>query len=364
MKIVFAGGRVFLHLFLVSSLIFPAGLWAAAGRRDLVIEEFKERDINLWVLSVGVSQYANESLNLQYADNDAEKVAGLLASQKGVLFDEVNTHVLVNDKATRENILVAMSDFLGQAAGDDVVVIFLAGHGLSDRKTGTYYFVPHNADDTNLIHAGLPMQMFNEAIKRLQTHVNKVILLNDTCHAGGMQMGARGVSAGEDLTESLIKANGQYVLSASQAGEISLEREDFRFEGDDKGHGAFTYALLDGLRGKAADKEGVVWVSDLFGHVSKKVPRLTTGQQHPHHQMRGTDMPLFVLSDGTADTEAGANAAPVDIAANTPSLAAGGAKTGSKTWLWLLLGAAAAGGAGVAGWWCGGGLGRRRWGRQ
>ena len=67
------------------------------------------------------------------------------------------------------------------------------------------------------------MQMFNEAIKRLQTHVNKVVLLNDTCHAGGMQMGARGVSAGEDLTQSLVKANGQYVLSASQSGEISLE---------------------------------------------------------------------------------------------------------------------------------------------
>jgi uncharacterized caspase-like protein len=210
-------GRLGLHLLLALQLISPAGLWAAnnpqepttgksrgSGTRDLKIEEFKERDITLWVLSVGVSQYANKAFNLQYADHDAESVADLLATQKGLLFDDVQTRVLINDQATRENILVAMSDFLGQAAGDDVAIIFLAGHGLQDRKTGTYYFVPHNADDSNLIHAGLPMQMFNEAIKRLQTHVDKVILLNDTCHAGGMQMGARGVSVGEDLTANPV----------------------------------------------------------------------------------------------------------------------------------------------------------------
>jgi hypothetical protein len=58
-------------------------------------------------------------------------VVGLFGG--GVLFNEVFTRQLTNEKATREEILKAISEFLGQATPDDVVLIFMAGHGLQDR---------------------------------------------------------------------------------------------------------------------------------------------------------------------------------------------------------------------------------------
>jgi len=110
------------------------------------------------------------------------------------------------------------------------------------------------------------------------------------------------VNSGEDLTEALANASGQFVLSASKAGEESLEDESYKLAGGNRAHGAFTYSLLRGLSGAAADTSGVVWLSDLFGHVSREVPRLTEGRQHPYSQSSGTDLPLFVLGEGSQVT--------------------------------------------------------------
>ena len=342
MKRIATLSRIGLCLSFVLQLLFPASFWAAARSRDLVVEEMKDT-VALWVLAIGVSEYADERISLQYADHDAVKIAQLLKTQEGLLFNEVFTQVLVNEQATREGILQAMGRFLGQAAEEDVVLIFLAGHGLQDRQTDTYYFVPYNANTEDLIVAGLPMPMFNEACKKIQRNVRKLILWLDTCHAGAVSVAARGVNVGEDLAEALSQAEGQYVLSASKAGEESYEDAQYRFEGEDRAHGAFTYSLLRGLQGEAADEEGVVWISDLFSHVSKEVPRLTEGKQHPYSQGQGTNLPLFVV-----DERVGAVIGAPAIVPVAPGPGAGlmPAKKGSKKWLWFLVGGAAAAGGG------------------
>ena len=340
MNMICHAGRFALSALLVVQLIIPAGMAAAMESRALQVESLKKKAA-LWVLTIGVSDYADPRISLQYADNDAIQIANAMQTQQGVLFREVFTRVLVNEQATRGEILREMSQFIGQAASDDVVLVFMAGHGLQDRQTGTYYFVPHNANAENLAYEGLPMPMFDEAVKRIRANVNKVILWMDTCHAGAMTVASRGVNSGEDLAEALAEATGQYVLSASKAGEESLEDASFSFDGE-SAHGAFTYSLLRGLSGAAADSTGVVWLSDLFGHVSREVPRLTTGRQHPHSQTIGTNLPLFVLADAALH-QGTASVSPTTID-NSVLITRPSSKGGSKKWLWLLLGVAAAGG--------------------
>ncbi len=322
--------RTGLCLLLVLQLVLPPEVWAGKDhKRGLQVDALKKRAA-LWVLTIGVSEYEDKRISLLFADHDAEMIAKVLKTQEGVLFREVFTRVLVNPDATREGILKAMSEFLGQASQDDVILLFLAGHGVQDRRTGSYYFLPHNANGENLIYTGLPMSTFEEAVKRLQTHVDKLVLWLDTCHAGAMRIGVRGVDVGEDLYEALDSASGQYVLSASKAGEESLEDESFVLEGQKRAHGAFTYSLLRGLQGEAADTTGVVWLSDLFGHVSREVPRLTQGQQHPHGQIEGTDLPLFVLGEPEpADTTITLADTTITIDLTTG--------TGGKKWWWLLF---------------------------
>jgi uncharacterized caspase-like protein len=329
--------------------LLPDSADAQMQSRDLVLEGFREKPIALWVLSIGVSEYADRRIDLQYADHDAQSIAAVLQTQQGLLFDEVFTKVLTDKEATRQEILRGMSEFLGQASSDDVVLIFLAGHGLQDRQTGTYYFVPHNASTDNLVYEGLPMSNFDEAVRRLKARINKVILWLDTCHAGAVTVAARGVKVGEDLSQALSSASGDYVLSASLAGEESLEDATYRLEGEERAHGAFTYSLLRGLLGAAADESGVVWLSDLFGHVSKEVPRLTGGRQHPHSDMRGTDMPLFVQSNYDAG-----HSAPEKPLAPLPIITG---KKKSRTWLWAVGGGALLGTGALIGLSGGGGGG-------
>src|SRR5262249_30694334 len=70
-------------------------------------------------------------------------------------------------------------------------------------------------------------------------------------------------------------------------------------------HGAFTYAVLEGLRGAAdSDADGALTVSELFGYVARRVPSLTQGRQHPYNKMEGTDFTLMRVASGSSQPTA------------------------------------------------------------
>ena len=248
---------------------------------------------NLWVLAIGVSGYKDSNLNLKYADNDARSIAKALKAQEGKLFDEVHYKLLLNEEGTRENILEGMSKFLGMASYDDLVIIFMAGHGVKDKQTGSYYFITHDASPDTLMTRGLLWSTFDEAQRRLTSNVSKLMLWIDTCHAGAMKVAMRGAEAGEELSQALKSAEGTFVLAASKPGEESEESARFSLPGETGGHGVFTYALLEGLQYKAdMDNDKSITVSELSSYVAKRVPRLTNGKQHPFFRMSGTDVPI------------------------------------------------------------------------
>jgi hypothetical protein len=250
----------------------------------------------LWGLAIGVSRYDGTTLDLKYAADDATSLAESLKRQEGKLFSEVHFETLVNEAVTRDSIIQSISRHLGKAAPDDVVFIFIAGHGVKHRQSGSYYFVPYDADFDSILTKGLRMSDFEEAVNILSKNVNKVILAMDTCHAGAMRVGVRAQDSGEDLAEALREASGLYILAASKGGEESLENEKFKVDKQDSGHGAFTYALLEGMSGKANyDSDNYISLNELFQYVAKQVPRLTDGKQHPYFRSEGTDMPLIVL---------------------------------------------------------------------
>jgi uncharacterized caspase-like protein len=69
--------------------------------------------------------------------------------------------------------------------------------------------------------------------------------------------------------------NGIVVFTSSTGNELSLERDEWM-------NGAFTKAVVEGLRGAAAQPQApVVMISDLEGYVSRRVRDLTGGNQKP-----------------------------------------------------------------------------------
>jgi len=84
--------------------------------------------------------------------------------------------------------------------------------------------------------------------------------------------------------------NGIVVFTSSTGNELSQELEQYK-------NGAFTLAVVEGMRGAAARPQTpVIMISDLQGYVSRRVRDLTKGNQKPMVAMPKTveDYPISI----------------------------------------------------------------------
>jgi len=236
---------------------------------------------DLYVLAVGISQYANGAYNLQYAAADARSITEALGAQGGPdrLYARCYPTVLTDAEATAANIKAALWDLQNRATSKDTVVFFVSGHGLKD-PAGHYYLATHETDITRLADTALPWEDFRNAVWRLQA--KQILMLIDTCHAESA-LGQQAAST-EVLAEDLAERAGVMVLAGSTGDEAS-------FEGEQWGHGAFTRALLDLLEGKGP--AATVTLDVLSRYVPERVAELTDDQQHARIPLL-TDFPLDV----------------------------------------------------------------------
>jgi hypothetical protein len=246
----------------------------------------------LFILAVGVNRYANPLYNLNFARQDAEEFAGFFTTQQRRLFSEVQTKVLLDEQATRGNILEGL-DWLGGMAQNDMAIIFLAGHGQTS-DSNHFYFLGHDADFEKLRQTGIK---WTELRDTLQALPGVVILMADACHAGAATRENRrrdgsSVWNPEELARAFAGwETGVVVFMASLGREFSVENSAW-------GHGAFTKALLDGIRGAADyEKDDILYLSELTTYVERTVPKLTNNSQHPtiHKPETVPDYPIAVL---------------------------------------------------------------------
>jgi len=241
--------------------------------RRLARGEVAQLEGDLYVLSIGVSRYKNlpREEQLQFAHNDARAMAEFFKGQEGRLFRQVHVRLLVDEQATKEAIQSALFELIERVKRSDTVVLFFAGHGLRDEDFN-YYFAPHELDLKDIKGTGVATVVFETALSKVDA--KQIFAFFDTCHSGGV-LGELRVGT-ERLTEGLMKKAGVTVFCSSTGEEVSFEREAW-------GHGAFTLALLEGLKGEAdrLPKDGSVTIAELQAFVSSRVSELTEGRQNP-----------------------------------------------------------------------------------
>ncbi|MBA3017350.1 MAG: caspase family protein [Proteobacteria bacterium] len=231
---------------------------------------------NLWILAIGVNQYQDKKINsLDYPADDAQGIVKAFTGQKGRLFRDVKSLVLSDHSSTKptyENVIDNL-EYLSQAGSNDVVVLFIAGHGINDDR-GNYYFLPC---DTVLEKDGSIKKskaISWQAIKNVLDLPAKKLVFVDTCHAegaGGKK--TRGVDNNR-LVKELQDANA-VIFTSSRGKELSQESDQWK-------HGAFTYAIIEGISGKAdLIKDNKISMKELDTYVSETVPQITNGAQHP-----------------------------------------------------------------------------------
>lgn len=231
---------------------------------------------NLWILSIGINQYADQQVkSLAYAEADARAIVGAFTQQKGRLFREVHSLIISDHgslQPTYDTILDNLN-YLGRAGHNDVVVLFLAGHGLNDDR-GDFYFLPKDAvinpDGTIKRSKAISWR----EIKTVLDLPGKKLIFADTCHSEGVSK-KRTRSADNDRFVKELQEMNAVIFTSSRGVELSQESEDWE-------HGAFTYAIIEGLGGKAdLIRDGKISMKELDAYVSETVPQLTNGAQHP-----------------------------------------------------------------------------------
>jgi hypothetical protein len=241
-----------------------------------------------WAVVVGVSDYRSDEIpDLAYAGKDAQAVYDFLRSPAAGPFDEERILFLRDGQATAQAMREAMFVFLQRAAWDDLVLIYFAGHGAPDpTRPENLYLLPHDADLDALASTAFPMWDVKTALRR-QIAAERVIVIADACHSGGTQEGMQNPIGGSFA--ELFTPSRRLTLTAADTNELSFE--DARWGG---GHGAFTWFLLEGLRGAAdADGNGIVTFSEVTDYVAAQVRETTQGRQNPQRTGLG-DVPLAV----------------------------------------------------------------------
>ncbi|MEO5375794.1 MAG: caspase family protein [Alphaproteobacteria bacterium] len=237
----------------------------------------------MFAVLVGVSEYENPSLRLKSAAKDASDVDALLKGQSGKLYQSVNTKLLTDAAANRENIIDGFDWLEKSMTRDDVGLIFLAGHGATDEHN-RYTFVSVNVTGKTNEEFARKLKSqgvrFGDILDTIRGFKGSTYLFIDTCHSGDV-LGAAGADVNKVVNDLSAKGIGLTVFASSQGNEYSIED-------DSLGNGLFTWAIKDGLSpGKDtadANRDGRVSIEEISTFVSRRV------QERSRELLTGADV--------------------------------------------------------------------------
>ncbi|QIL73078.1 DUF4384 domain-containing protein [Diaphorobacter sp. HDW4B] len=291
---------------------------------------------NKVALLVGVGQYPDPENRLQGPANDVEALRQVLVQRWG--YAPANVQVLVDQAATRKEILQALQGLMQRTQADDEVLVYFSGHGTSALDPALGLPLPHGSGAFIPIDAQLGSpNVLNQLIvgrtdlrpvfDQLDKGGRKVWFVSDSCYSGQQVrsftsegLPSRMVPLRQAAAQSLmtdVRQRFQQNLQQNQdwpyrnvvflaAGAEGEAAKDIpagyvsKFPTvDGKAHGAMTDALLRVLNGQLpvdANGDGVASLHEVhqavatfmaqraYGHTPQRLPSVrddahATGQR-------------------------------------------------------------------------------------
>ena len=230
-----------------------------------------------YALIIGVDKYADSSISpLDGASNDAKTLADALIRYAG--FPAGQVILLATDQPpqrqpTREEILLRLSNLRGAVPKDGLLLIAFAGHGIE--RNGQAYLLASNArirGDIELLQdTSISVTRMKDAIRAVG--VGQVVLFLDACRndpASGRSDSVNPLTNAYTRGFNFDVRNREVTAFATfYATEVGKRA----YEYTEKRQGYFTWALVEGLKGEAANERGEVTLSRLIRHVQEAVPK-------------------------------------------------------------------------------------------
>jgi len=236
---------------------------------------------DLHILAIAINKYKDNNLQLKYSINDATEMLKTIQKVSKPLFNKVHTYKLFDQDVTKQNIKDIFETI--KSTREDVFLLYIAGHGITDQYNGNYYYIPYDfisKDNEKAVQKqGVGQRDLMLGLSKI-TALKSLVLL-DTCNSGSFVE----ANMQKTTTNKLAKATGRATISASSKSQVALEGY--------KGHGVFTYTLLEALKGKGYNNDSKITINELSDYVENKLPKKTYEKwgykQIPQKSMFGID---------------------------------------------------------------------------
>ena len=275
-----------------------------------------------WALIIGVDKYQDPQISpLKGSDNDARLIADALVRYAGFPKDQVillSTDQPLERQPTRVNILRRLSNLSTAVPKDGLLLVSFAGHGME--RGGQAFLLPSDAQISDQIsfleETAISTSRVKDRIK--ETGVSQVVLLLDACRN---DPGGR-ADAPNPLTNAYTNAFNFDVRNREVQAFATVYATGIgqrAYEYTEKKQGYFSWALVEGLKGSAANEKGEVTLSQLVKFIQDTVPKRiaidlgSTKQQKPFAVIEGYRADELVV--------AVTNSASMASSADTPNIA-------------------------------------------
>ena len=137
----------------------------------------KNQPPRIWLFAVGISAYRHRDIDLAYAAKDALDFYNFMISSGGRHIEDSRAILLLNDQATRANIIGKFTRLMKRTMPEDLVIVYLATHGLPDPDINELNFVAYDTNLNNLLATGVSQSDIARALS--YGRAKKVLILLD-----------------------------------------------------------------------------------------------------------------------------------------------------------------------------------------
>ncbi|MFN6485767.1 MULTISPECIES: caspase family protein [unclassified Nostoc] len=223
----------------------------------------------LWLMLVGVNQYQDDGLpSLSYSTVDCQGLAEALvnASAQFTQTEVKIYHDFAPQPPSLENIRASLRQITTAAQPIDTILFYFSGHGIVEPNAQQAFLCLADTHKSDLQNTALALQ---EILLLLgNSGVQNQLVWLDACHSGGMTLRGTTIEPLLNATPKMVellqqraaKSKGFYALLSCDTNQQSWEFPEL-------GHGVFTYYLMKGLQGEAADSQGLIYVDNLYRYV-------------------------------------------------------------------------------------------------
>ncbi|BAZ22297.1 WD-40 repeat-containing protein [Kalymmatonema gypsitolerans NIES-4073] len=240
-------------------------------------QQLERGQVKLWMVLVGVNHYQDSQiLDLKYCANDCKELAETLtiATQQ---FQETEIIALYDggDKPPNlSEIIISIQQFR-LAKPEDTVLFYFSGHGYLDSNNRPILCVTDTSLE-DLAGTGLKLDTLLNELRQCKAQRQLVWL--DACQEREQQDNRIGQNPTGQLLAVLEQQAEQsqdfYAMLSCNKTERSWEIPELR-------HGLFTYCLIEGLGGKAANAEGKIDADSLFKYVERNSKKFIEYKKNP-----------------------------------------------------------------------------------